>query len=176
MTMGANLNMLLLISVWACFAINFPGRVSAAKSTLNFVTASLPSSITPEVMDNILGIIDLNVIPPLNPQAQLRIRKFLRAAFHDCMGGCDGSLNLFATENRGLEGFTSFMTNFYTQGPNASYLQAYLSRADFWVLSEQRALSTSIKRGVTPLAFRNDTPAFVYGRGDNPFGSGNDNK
>lgn len=50
--------------------------------------------ITPDVMDNLLNIIDQYFFVP-TPLYFLQIRKFLRSAFHDCMGGCDGSLNLY---------------------------------------------------------------------------------
>lgn len=79
------------------FSIMTLEKVSASTITFNYITTSFPTEITPEIMDNLLGIIDANIIPPLVPVDQLRIRKILRAAFHDCMGGCDGSLNLTAT-------------------------------------------------------------------------------
>lgn len=52
-------------------------------------------------VDTMLTTID-NLFFVANPQARMEIRKFLRAAFHDCMGGCDGSLNLMNSANRGL--------------------------------------------------------------------------
>ena len=63
-------------------------------------TVSGPT-ITPYVMDNLLNIIDSYFFVP-TPLYSIQIKKFLRAAFHDCMGGCDASLNLYHTENRGL--------------------------------------------------------------------------
>ena len=52
-------------------------------------------------VDTMLTTID-NLFFVNNPQSRMEIRKFLRAAFHDCMGGCDGSLNLLNSANRGL--------------------------------------------------------------------------
>lgn len=52
-------------------------------------------------VDTMLTTIDNLFFVP-NPQSRMEIRKFLRAAFHDCMGGCDGSLNLLNSANRGL--------------------------------------------------------------------------
>lgn len=52
-------------------------------------------------VDTMLTTID-NLFFVANPQSRMEVRKFLRAAFHDCMGGCDGSLNLMNSANRGL--------------------------------------------------------------------------
>ncbi len=58
------------------------------------------SLITPAQMDVILTSIDSLFF--VNPTKGMDIRKFVRAAFHDCMGGCDGSINLANSANRGL--------------------------------------------------------------------------
>lgn len=52
-------------------------------------------------VDTMLTTIDNLFFAPSH-QLNMEIRKFLRAAFHDCMGGCDGSLNLLNSANRGL--------------------------------------------------------------------------
>lgn len=56
---------------------------------------------TPAEMETILHTIDNYFFLP-NSTYKVEIRKFLRGAFHDCLGGCDGSLNLERTGNRGL--------------------------------------------------------------------------
>lgn len=103
--------------------------------------------ITPGIMDNLLAIVDSYFFVPV-PRYSVLIKKFLRTAFHDCMGGCDGSLNLFKTENRGLEGVVAKLNQSYSaQSPNFTYLSTYLSRADYLVLLEQRALAWGMKLG-----------------------------
>jgi hypothetical protein len=63
-------------------------------------------------MDTMLNTIDSYFFLP-NPQFKMEIRKFLRAAFHDCMGGCDGSITLTNTDNRGLEAFAQVVSAAY---------------------------------------------------------------
>ena len=53
-------------------------------------------TITPNVMDNLLAIVDSYFFSS-TPLYSVPIKKFLRIAFHDCMGGCDASLNLYHT-------------------------------------------------------------------------------
>lgn len=80
------------------------------------------------------------------PKYPIEIRKFLRAAFHDCMGGCDGSINIAKADNRGLEDYVSKMTQAFASvissktNPSTYALFIRMSRADFWVLCEERAL------------------------------------
>ena len=54
------------------------------------------TTITPNVMDNLLAIVDSYFFSS-TPLYSVPIKKFLRIAFHDCMGGCDASLNLYHT-------------------------------------------------------------------------------
>lgn len=129
--------------------------------------------ITPSVMDDLLDIIDAtwftttSTVPP--------IKKLLRTAFHDCMGGCDASLNLTNSDNRGLTFVAEFANvAFSSKGSNYSTLSAYLSRSDYWALVESRALAWAIKAGNNSAPFSNSTPSFVYGRGDNPAGTSAD--
>lgn len=105
---------------------------------LNFAPAS-SQSFTPSEMETILKVIDTYFFLPF-PTYKIEIRKFLRGAFHDCMGGCDGSINLLMTDNRGLESYTHAITAAYNasiKSTNPSYsLFQRMSRADFWVLCE----------------------------------------
>ena len=59
------------------------------------------TEITPLEMNGILQTIDSYFFDS-KPKFDLEIRKFIRAAFHDCMGGCDGSLNTTNPANKGL--------------------------------------------------------------------------
>lgn len=115
-------------------------------------------------MDNLITIVDRYFF---NTDATdpIPIKKFLRAAFHDCMGGCDGSINLFQSENRGLEGLIGTLNKTYSaKSDNYSYISTYLSRADFLVLAEQRALGLAWKAGGQVPTFVNSTPSFIYRR------------
>jgi hypothetical protein len=101
-----------------------------------------------------------------NPQFRMEIRKFLRAAFHDCMGGCDGSIDLTKTDNRGLEDFVKVVTQAYnysikTTSPHSSIFSR-MKRADFWVLCEQRALAWGIKN--SNVTINVSGVIYVYGR------------
>lgn len=105
-----------------------------------------------------------------NPKYNIEIAKLLRSAFHDCMGGCDGSLNLTNSANRGLEGLALELNKAYSfainsqQNPSSFAIFNKLSRADFWVLVEERALAWGIKRsGVIPKVNFN-SGHFSYGR------------
>jgi len=55
--------------------------------------------------------------------------KFVRLAFHDCIGGCDGCLNLSNPENFGLD------TPIDALAPIVSKYSGVLTRADIWVLA-----------------------------------------
>ncbi len=59
------------------------------------------TEISPLEMNGILQTIDSYFFGS-KPRFDLEVRKFIRAAFHDCMGGCDGSLNTTNPANKGL--------------------------------------------------------------------------
>ncbi len=110
------------------------------------------------------------------PRFNMQIRKFLRAAFHDCMGGCDGSINIVNTDNRGLEDFVKKLTDAYTAAINPTNINSYkyfsrMSRADFWVLAETRALAWGIKNANNG-TFTTSLPPFSAGR-SSPLSSSN---
>lgn len=66
--------------------------------------------------------------------------------------------------------------SYSSKSPNFTYISTYLSRADFLVLTEERALAWGMKLGGELPKFTNTTPVFVYGRSPNPYGINNDNK
>jgi len=141
-------------------------------------TTSVPATISPAIMDQIISIIDKyyfneNAIFPIGR------RKVLRLALHDCMGGCDGSLNINNTGNNGLFRAIDLLSRTYNNpkpgDPNGRsdnlLLKTYLTRADYIVLTTFRALSLSIKAaGNGNPIFNNATPVFQYGRTSNPNG------
>jgi hypothetical protein len=82
------------------------------------------------------------------------------------MGGCDGSINISKTDNRGLESFVHVLTHAYktaTSSSNPNYLIfRRLTRADFWVLCEERALGWGIKNSGATISYSGVT--FLVGR------------
>jgi hypothetical protein len=147
--------------------------------TLAFTNSELISAneITPLEMNDILAAIDAYFFNP-NPTFNVEIRKFIRGAFHDCMGGCDGSINASNPANRGLENLAKSIGDAYelsTNPHNTSNYAAFkkLSRADFWVLSAQRAAAWGIYKGAQIPAFTGK-PIFYYGRVSEPSGSSTD--
>ena len=98
------------------------------------------------------------------------LRKFLRMAFHDCMGGCDGSLNFSNPDNGGLPGHASAVVRGYQTALNPKKSSARtvelfskISRADFWVLSSTRALGWGMKAGKSSPSYYSGS-VFLYGR------------
>ena len=60
--------------------------------------------------------------------------------FHDCVGGCDGCINLNNASNNGLTDIITFLEAIY-----ASY-NTVMSRADFWQLASITATEMGIDR------------------------------
>jgi hypothetical protein len=69
-------------------------------------------------MNGILETID-NYFFTYSAIFDLPIRKFLRGAFHDCMGGCDGSLNTTNPSNNGLEALAKGISDAYSLATNS---------------------------------------------------------
>ncbi|CAH1789720.1 unnamed protein product [Owenia fusiformis] len=66
-----------------------------------------------------------------------RIAGFVRLAFHDCVGGCDGCIDLDNEENNGLGEYIEELEDVYAR------FSRKLSRADFWQLAGITALVVS---------------------------------
>jgi hypothetical protein len=73
----------------------------------------------------------------------------VRLAFHACVGGCSGCVNLNIPENNGLSDIVGLLEDLYLQG---SYSEI-MSRADFWSLAAYVALQFSTSYPL-PLTFR----------------------
>lgn len=104
-------------------------------------------------MESILTVIDSYFFTS-SPLFPTDIRKFLRLTFHDCMGGCDGSINFENADNSGLAAPVNSLVNAYTRatdsiisGTTTATLFKKLTRADFFVLTETRALGWGMKNG-----------------------------
>jgi len=65
----------------------------------------------------------------------------VRLAFHDCVGGCDGCLNINNADNAGLADIVASLDTVYTDNGYDSIL----SRADFWALAEIYAVDKTIE-------------------------------
>mmetsp|Transcript_24244 Transcript_24244/g.31476 ORF Transcript_24244/g.31476 Transcript_24244/m.31476 type:complete len:527 (+) Transcript_24244:136-1716(+) len=89
--------------------------------------------------------------------------KLIRLAAHDCMGGCDGCINLNNMDNNGLKSTVWDMDNL-TDIIQNNFIN--MSRADIWALAEMRAVSSAMSNDDTE-------PNFIYkvGRKDCANGS-----
>ena len=65
------------------------------------------------------------------------------AGFHDCVGGCDGCLNLVNPQNAGLDITVTALEQIYQT--NVLGAGIVLSRADFWSLSSIAGVNAGIK-------------------------------
>eukprot|EP00121_Abeoforma_whisleri_P003918 Awhi_evm1s3531 len=91
----------------------------------NFVREALAITIEEQVIiENVLhGFINQN---------DDNIAKFVRLSFHDCVGGCDGCLNVNNPDNNGLQPTVSLLENAYNGNQAISDV---IGRADFWALA-----------------------------------------
>ena len=67
----------------------------------------------------------------------------VRLGFHDCVGGCDGCLNLNNKDNAGLANLTQELEEVYAD-PDLGY-NKLLSRADFWALAATYSVELAIE-------------------------------
>jgi len=65
----------------------------------------------------------------------------VRLSFHDCVGGCDGCLNVNNHDNAGLADLVSSLDTVYT----TNGYNSVLSRADFWALAGIYAVDKTIE-------------------------------
>ena len=82
----------------------------------------------------------------------------VRLSFHDCVGGCDGCLNLNNLENNGLQQTYSRINNIYD---NEDYNSTGMSRADFIALAGTVAVRYASSQQEPPITLK-------YGRQDCP--------
>merc|ERR1719391_1287496 len=65
----------------------------------------------------------------------------VRLSFHDCVGGCDGCLNVDNPDNAGLADIVASLEDVYVDNGYNSVL----SRADFWALAGVYAVDKTIE-------------------------------
>jgi len=65
----------------------------------------------------------------------------VRLAFHDCVGGCDGCLNVDDEDNAGLGDLVDLLEDAYV----SNGLSSLLSRADYWAYASIYAIGKTIE-------------------------------
>jgi len=68
------------------------------------------------------------------------IATMVRLAFHDCVGGCNGCININNEDNAGLPDLVATLDTLYT----SNNLDAVLTRADFWAYCSYFALNRAV--------------------------------
>jgi hypothetical protein len=86
----------------------------------------------------------------------------VRLTFHDCVGGCDGCVNLNDSNNNGLAPIVNALEGAYAQFNTA------MSRADFWALAGIVALQVASTGPGQPLSSSPVPLTFTWGRQDCP--------
>ena len=66
----------------------------------------------------------------------------VRLSFHDCVGGCDGCLNINNTENNGLADLVAGLEAVYQDNG----FESLVSRADMWAILGVWAVQQTIDR------------------------------
>ena len=98
------------------------------------------------------------IIARINQQATLAA-KFVRLGFHDCVGGCDGCVDLQNPDNNGLDVPIVALDQVLNQLPTS---QTGLSRADVWALAALTGAEVSQPNNNNAVDF----PMFWVGRTD----------
>ncbi|CAH1786793.1 unnamed protein product [Owenia fusiformis] len=91
-----------------------------------------------EIKKDIVELIEANRDP--KDGALHFIPGFVRVAFHDCVGGCDGCLNHSDENNAGLSVYVGPLETIYLK------YKTLLSRADFWQLAGITAIERSVEK------------------------------
>jgi len=106
-----------------CAAVATPvyGQIRNPKIRPKVVKTETPAQLLAAARNEILSIIEgMNSVGP----------KFVRLAFHDCVGGCDGCVDLLNLDNFGLEVPIGALDHVV-----ASYAKRNVTRADIWALA-----------------------------------------
>jgi Peroxidase len=132
---------------------------AAAEAPAGTTTSTITSSATTANLDNssssISGIAGSDNVGAARDLAGARTRivallgqdvtwapQFLRLLFHDCIGGCDGCVDLTNAENYGLERPIDALEAVYEQygGGTTTDNSNSISRADVWALAATAAV------------------------------------
>jgi cytochrome c peroxidase len=111
-------------------------------------TPSVAPRPVPDNMDRVISDArdDIEDLVRRNP---FLVGKFLRMAFHDCVGGCDGCIDLSNPDNAGLK-----MPMDFLQPIVFKYEDEGLSRTDIWMLSAVVASDVSESSAGMDFPFR----------------------
>mmetsp|Transcript_29448 Transcript_29448/g.46406 ORF Transcript_29448/g.46406 Transcript_29448/m.46406 type:complete len:582 (-) Transcript_29448:87-1832(-) len=139
------------------FSSSFILWIAVAASTAVHFWAVANQLPTPCEMQAMIDHIDetLAIWDAEPAQLQKNVAKIVRLSFHDCVGGCDGAVNLANPANHGLETILADIGGVVT---NLQALTSFpLNRADAWALIEQRTIhftadkhSANRRRGHVP--------------------------
>jgi len=101
-------------------SVKSPTRTPVRRPTTPRPTVDVKSAIASARSD----------IEALIKESPFMAGKFLRLAFHDCVGGCDGCIDMTNLDNNGLQGPVSLLNDVVER-----YANKGLSRTDIWMLS-----------------------------------------
>ena len=76
---------------------------------------------------------------------QSALATMVRLSFHDCVGGCDGCINIDNDSNNGLADLVAALDDVYT----TNGLSSLLSRADHWAIMGIWAVQNTIDNAVS---------------------------
>jgi len=104
-----------------------------------------------------------NIIQASRDTLRGELSTMVRLSFHDCVGGCDGCLNINNTENNGLADLVAGLEAVYQDNG----FESLVSRADMWAIlgvwAVQQTIDRSNENGVT---VPNLQVNYTYGRVD----------
>ena len=83
-----------------------------------------------------------NVIRRSRSTVRPQLATMVRLSFHDCVGGCDGCLNINNTENNGLADLVAGLETVYQDNG----FESLVSRADMWAILGVWAVQQTIDR------------------------------
>lgn len=101
------------------------------------IDMGVPLSDLPHAVQPTIAAIDMYLQTASQPQ-------IVRISFHDCVGGCDGCVDVTKEENAPLADISNSMTELYESIPDKTLFGRHLSRADFWALIGIRAVRAAI--------------------------------
>ena len=89
-----------------------------------------------------------NVIRRSRSTVRPQLATMVRLSFHDCVGGCDGCLNVNNTDNNGLADLVAGLEAVYQNNG----FESVLSRADMWAIlgvwAVQQTIDNSNDNGI----------------------------
>merc|ERR1711963_692886 len=92
-------------------------------------TAPPPTTTTGSVAQLSASDVD-NIIQASRDTLRGELSTMVRLSFHDCVGGCDGCLNINNTENNGLADLVAGLETVYQDNG----FESLVSRADMWAI------------------------------------------